>query len=817
MKNKKRKNNRRLPVIRSKQLTLPYMGVEPAALNPENAWFTMKESGAGELEIMIYDVIAEYGVNAQDFVNMLRSQPKAKKILLDINSPGGSVFDGNAIYNELMEYGATIETTVTGIAASMASILAMTGDKVRMHANSFMMIHNPLVGIIGDSSQLRKEAEVLDKIKTNAIAAYKRHAKTLSEKQIDDLMTAETYMTAAEALKMGFCDEVIEERDIEEVMFGGLAVPESVYSAVLGVRSSIPDFEKYDRFRKSGSAIFAREKESDHWNMLNLQAAKGSKPIAAAKPPAKPAAKSPVFNLETIKPPKEIPMNLFINEKGDLVNRDTKEVVKTRDQLLAEGVNIVLVTKDAHAKELEEARQQAIVDENTRVSGIAAICEGFPQLDSAFVAELKKPGVTVAEVQAKVLEKVRAGLTPISPIPGGDETDKTRKALVNTLLVAGGVERDRKIVDEVRASEMGNITGLQGLVRFFGARAKIRGVETAGSSDLGRVFKELLYNAPQMGMGMNTNDLYSVLETANNISLLKGYREAPTTYQAVSKQISVSDLKVQKFFKQSEAPDVLEIPEGQPAKLSRVSDKYEQGSLTKWGRAYSVTEEMIINDRLDIVTSLPEQYGRAIAREINYQYWYTLMNGNGPTLIETAVALFQTSGNFQNQALVAAAIAEATLATGFEEMMTYAMISPDGNTSRTQTTSLTPRTLCVGPNNALLANKFTANPYTPDSTEDKSAVLNFFGPGQRWSLQPLIEPLIQTLNPTKKNWLLALDPSDQDYAFILTLAGREEPTTDSKIGGAGEVKGVIFDIQHFFKPLFVDWRGFWKNAGATVS
>jgi hypothetical protein len=77
----------------------------------------------------------------------------------------------------------------------------------------------------------------------------------------------------------------------------------------------------------------------------------------------------------------------------------------------------------------------------------------------------------------------------------------------------------------------------------------------------------------------------------------------------------------------------------------------------------------------------------------------------------------------------------------------------------------------------------------------------------------VIVSLVDDLIPATNGYLLAQDPNIIDYALTLSLAGRETPQTQSKLGGAGEVKGVIFDIEHFFEVAFVDWRGYWKNVG----
>ncbi len=171
-------------------------------------WFTAKAVD-GEADIAIYDEIGMFGITAKDFSDQLNALGKVSHINLSINSPGGSVFDGLAIHNMLKRHKAMVTVRVDGVAASIASVIAMAGDVVLMPDNSFMMIHDPSGVALGTSRDMRQLADALDKIKTGLVAAYAAKSG-LDRAEIEDIMTAETWLTAQDAVDMGFADSIEE-------------------------------------------------------------------------------------------------------------------------------------------------------------------------------------------------------------------------------------------------------------------------------------------------------------------------------------------------------------------------------------------------------------------------------------------------------------------------------------------------------------------------------------------------------------------------------------------------------------------------------
>lgn len=201
-------------------------------------WFSMKAAtAASPAEIDIFDDIGMWGVTAKDFIDKLRALD-AKEITLNINSLGGSVFDGLAMYNALRASGATITVRVLGVAASAASFVAMAGDKIVMPENTFMMVHNPLTGIYGNAEDLREMADVLDKVGRSLVGTYVARTGK-SEEEVAALLAAETYMTAAEAVELGFADELEPALRIAANFDEG-RLPENVLAAFKPVAEAAP-------------------------------------------------------------------------------------------------------------------------------------------------------------------------------------------------------------------------------------------------------------------------------------------------------------------------------------------------------------------------------------------------------------------------------------------------------------------------------------------------------------------------------------------------------------------------------------------------
>ena len=181
----------------------------------------------GTLEIMVYGDIVDSAtvsmleawgypsdglISAASIKKQIDDAGDYSQISLRINSPGGDAFEGIAAYNILRAQGKPVNVYVDAIAASSASIIAMAGDTITMGPNCMMMIHNAWAAGVGDASEHRKLADVLDKVSESIGATYvQKTGKSADE--VKELMDAETWMSAQDCMKNGFCTHIAEQAD----------------------------------------------------------------------------------------------------------------------------------------------------------------------------------------------------------------------------------------------------------------------------------------------------------------------------------------------------------------------------------------------------------------------------------------------------------------------------------------------------------------------------------------------------------------------------------------------------------------------------
>lgn len=173
-----------------------------------SAWYRIENLGTAPADVWLYDAIGWYGVTAQDFVGELRNI-NAGNIVLHLNSPGGDVFDGVAIYNTLREHPAKVEVRIEGLAASAASLIAMAGDTIKIGRNAQFMIHRAWGIEIGNAEDMLKYAAELEKIDgTIADTYFRRAGGTAAEWAA--AMEAETWYTGEEAVAAGLADSLLD-------------------------------------------------------------------------------------------------------------------------------------------------------------------------------------------------------------------------------------------------------------------------------------------------------------------------------------------------------------------------------------------------------------------------------------------------------------------------------------------------------------------------------------------------------------------------------------------------------------------------------
>ncbi|ONI73086.1 hypothetical protein ALI144C_44865 [Actinosynnema sp. ALI-1.44] len=184
-----------------------------SAADEQRPWYRMEAADGAAATIYLYDEISLWGITADDFVREVAGLD-VDTIHLHLNSPGGLVWDGIAIHNSLRNHKATVNVSVDGLAASIASVIAMAGDTVTMGRGTRMMIHNPHGLAIGDARDMREYADLLDAAADDISGFYAERAGG-DRADWRALMDAETWYSAEQAVEAGLADSYTSDSGAE--------------------------------------------------------------------------------------------------------------------------------------------------------------------------------------------------------------------------------------------------------------------------------------------------------------------------------------------------------------------------------------------------------------------------------------------------------------------------------------------------------------------------------------------------------------------------------------------------------------------------
>lgn len=209
---------RKLPLVQARDdMRSLDTNVVPGALDRWN--IGVRAADSTDNTISIYDVIGEDpwsggGVTAKRVAAALRSIG-GRDVVVNINSPGGDLFEGIAIYNLLREHPHQVTVKVVSLAASAASIIAMAGDRIEVAKSGFVMIHNAWVLAIGNRHDLRDIADTLEPFDASIRGIYE--ARTgIADADLAQMMDKETWLTGSQAVDQGFADALLPSDQIAE-------------------------------------------------------------------------------------------------------------------------------------------------------------------------------------------------------------------------------------------------------------------------------------------------------------------------------------------------------------------------------------------------------------------------------------------------------------------------------------------------------------------------------------------------------------------------------------------------------------------------
>lgn len=634
-------------------------------------------------ELSIYDEIGAWGITASNFLIDLRSMDNEKRLSVRINSPGGDVFDGIAIYNLLKEYEGGVDVIIDGIAASIASVIAMAGETVKIHESAMFMIHKPWTIAAGDANDMRKSAEILDKIQEQILTTYKTRAK-ISDEELNTLVNSETWMGGKEAVEKGFADELIKagkKKDIAKKFDNKII--------------SLKDCSIFSKFTNIPNRIAALIKPVNE----DIE--------PEVEPHTEPIEQEPNSGKE---PQAEN-------------NTDIEKPLTSEESMTDEEIK----------KQKDEAANAAIVAERNRQAEIRATAKKLNIADSVVESAVEK-GLSFADAAKIFADEFARGTTPVTPNPlrvNNDEGDKFRAQNVASLCAAHGITTDRAQRD--KDVHNGGAHTLHGLYRAYLARA--------GKNALleGEALVREVHN---LLVGVGTSDLTSILQDTMNKELDKSMQMTRTTFQRWTKSKPVKDFRQFSLTKMSSLSDLEEIKENEGFKIGALSDKKEVGTLATKGVFLPLSRQAQINDDLGALLDLTQAMGGAVMRAQNTSC-YDLLFSN-PTMLEDNKALFHTDHkNYVTSG--GAAPSSTTVDAAVDAIMNQVRLK--GNPKdKSEPTGAIPRYLICPSKHKGVAERLVYSSTYPSSLVTYVGVYNPYNAQGNNPLDVVVEPYLKALD-----------------------------------------------------------------------
>jgi len=782
------------------------------------------EPGVGE--IFIYDEIDKFwGIGAKDVADALDSLGSIDTVHIRVNSMGGDVFDGLAIYNQLARYPARKIVDIDGAAVSIASVIAMVGDEINIADSGSMMIHDPWTVTIGNSIEHRAMADLLEKTGDAIRTVYSKQVN-VSQSDLKDMMAADTWMNADEALEFGFVDNIVDpvagveaafdrsmlvngrydyhqiaasdgkpfdERHLERALsvlvdLGFEAKSEPPVPAPPSP-DTLKEYAMNEELRalcvKAGMDAKLEDKEAFDWlteNQDKVFQAQAPQPAPVPQPVAQPAPAAPAITPDTLS-------QAIAAGVKEVLDANSREEQAKREQIRSLTDTLMDVQfGDDHPQALKDKCYKCETPEQVKALLIEArsnyrdtaglsIQYGSEQPRDEFQ---KQAGIALA---MRSLQASGHANKADKYAPGHSSSDKWQ-SFSNMPLV--------ELCRECLMADGHTYASLRGLSREQVALAALGFPEKAG------LRAEAAYH---------TTGSFSVITAdAVNKSLLAGYEEAPQTWRGPGRQAaSVPDFKTIHRIKLGAIPNLPDWPDNTNPEPVSTADEEETYAVEARSAEISFSWRLIVNDDMDAISRIPALMGDAAARTVNSKFW-AQVTGN-PTMGDGQALFLETpTGNRQRQNLTTGAGAPSVTTVGTLKNLMRQMRgvnTPEGNESE-DILNLTPEFIIVPGALEQVTMELVRSGANP-AANLSSAVFNTAG-----TLTPIVEPLLDADSTTA--WYLFAAPSRVDTVEVTFLQGHETPQTNDFVDERNLSR--TFLIYQTFAAKAIDHRGVQRHDGA---
>ena len=707
-------------------------------------------------ELLLYGVIGDWwdGLDAMTIVREVEALNDGP-LSVRIHSEGGFITEGLAIYNALANSERRVEVTIDGIALSMASVIAMAGDVVRIPANAFIMIHKPSGPSLGEADDHRRTADVYDQFEDTLANIYA--TKTgLDKDTLKAMMAAETWLNGEQAVELGFADELIEPvqavAQVDLAAFqnapagavnlyhrpaSGQHTPAATAAAHTNPKGTVMNLEQ----RAKAVGLSRHAGETNEQLEVRVAAAEAKAQAAAAAGGGEEEEEPPLA-------------------AAGAQNRGTR--------------NDPPPVPAAAAQNAGEVATQAIAQERTRVSELRALASTH-RVEEADLNRMIDTGTTVADARNEVLNLLATrsqNAVPGGHVVVGHHGEALRAGLAGALM------------NRVNPSQHPLTDGSREFRSMSLMNMAAEVIHAGGGSTRGMTPMEIAAKAMH-----STSDFPAILADVANKTLRAGYEAAPRTFTAFCRQASASDFKFVNRAQLGEAPELEKVNESGEFNYGSMGEDNQRYKLETYGKIIALTRQTIINDDLDAFSRVPGAFG-ASAAELESNVVWGLITGN-VKMADNKALFHNDHGNLGT----AAALSVESLSEARKKMRRQTGISAK------RPLNLMAEYLVVP---AALETK--AQQIVAEILSAKSADVNPFA----GKLQVVVEPRLDDSSETA--WYLSAAPARIDTIEYAYLTGEEGVYIETENGF--DVDGVKIKARLDFGAGVIDHRGLFKNAGA---
>jgi ATP-dependent protease ClpP protease subunit len=718
-------------------------------------------------DILIYGIVGDEwdGLDAKTLFGLIAGGDD--DLAVRINSPGGYVMEGLAIFNALVgakAAGRKVTIHIDGLAASMASVIAMAGDEIIMADNALMMIHNPWDVAIGDARELRAAADKLDVIRDQLVRIYSGQTG-LTADELVPMLDVETWLTSEQALEQKFVTSVTEASSAaacDVTAFGFRKAPETP--------------------RISAMAMIG-------------------KPKAQGAAPQRPLETS--MNLYTTRAALVAAIDKFQKDGGTQAEIDkitaSAVALDAQDALPKTGA-LAMAPASVTPADAQARADTAVAAERTRVSTIRSLGTQH-NLSGDFIDGLVNDGTALASAREKILDKLAeqgdaANVGHNSPARVTvDQRDKFREGATNWLLVKAGVahlvEKAAALKGETIKVDPGEFRGMRN-VDLARESLENSGTNTRGMRDPDLIVRHAMTSQGAV-ITQTTSDFPVLFENAIHRILQAAYATTPDTWSRFAGTGTVTDFRAHSRYLRGSFGALDQVNEAGEFKNRPIPDLAKEAITAKTvGNMINLSRQAIVNDDMDVFSGLAVDLGRAAKLTIEIDV-YALLNSN-PAMNDGKTLFHADHGNLAQAGAAPSVVAFDAIRVAMAQQK---------DLSGNEYLDIRPSVLLLPIGLGGAARVVNGSQYDPDAVNklQRPNIVN-----------GLFSDIVDTPRLAGTAYYAFADPNIAPAIEVVFLNGVTEPFTDSQDGW--RVDGVEWKVRHDYGVGAVNYRSGYKQPGA---